>query len=197
MKKIFLTLIATSVLLFSFTSIVKTNYKVDIDNSKINWKGFKPGGSHNGTINVSNGNFIIEGKKIVGGEFTIEMNSIVDLDMDADSEYNAKLVGHLKSEDFFDVKKYPNGTFHITGTEKKEGKTLILGELTLKDKTNSVAFLADVKIENGKLSLKSESFMVDRSKYGITYKSKSFFNDLKDKFINDDMEISIEVVASK
>ena len=197
MKKIFLILIATSVLLLSFTNIVKTVYKADIKNSKINWKGFKPTGSHNGVISISTGEFILENDKIIGGNFTIDMNSIIDLDMPADNEYNAKLVGHLKSEDFFDVKKHPNGTFHITGSDSKGGKTLIKGDLTLKDKTNSIAFLATVKIEGDQLTFKSETFKIDRSKYDITYKSKSFFNNLKDKFINDDMEISIEVSANK
>lgn len=197
MKKIFLTITAISLVLFSFTTIVKTNYKADINNSKINWKGFKPTGSHYGTINISNGNFIVKGDKILEGEFTIDMNSIVDLDMAADNEYNAKLVGHLKSPDFFDAKKYPNGTFNITKSEKKDGKILISGNLTLKDKTNPVSFLADVKIDENGLTLKSETFKVDRSKYDVRYGSKSFFDDLKDKFINDDMEISVEVVANK
>ncbi len=197
MKKIFLTLIVASVLLFSFTTIVKTTYKADIKNSKINWKGFKPTGSHFGSINISNGSFIINDDKIVGGEFTIDMNSIADLDMEADNKYNAKLVGHLKSADFFDVEKFPNGKFQITKTESKDGKTLIYGDLTLKDKTNPVSFLAEVKINENGLTLNSETFKIDRSKFNIQYGSKSFFDDLKDKFINDEMEISIEIVANK
>ncbi|MCF6296942.1 MAG: YceI family protein [Flavobacteriaceae bacterium] len=197
MKKIFLTLIVTSVLLLSFTNIVKTTYKADIKNSKINWKGFKPTGSHNGIISLSSGEFIIENDKIIGGDFTINMNSIIVLDMPANDEYNAKLVDHLKSEDFFDVKKYSTGTFHITGSDSKDSKTLIKGDLTLKGKTNSIAFLATVKTEGDQLTFKSETFKIDRSKYGITYKSKSLFNNLKDKFINDDIEISIEVSTNK
>lgn len=197
MKKILLSVISISFIAFSFTNIKKTNYKVNIETSKINWKGFKPSGSHYGTIDLANGNFVVKNDKISGGEFTIDMHSIVDLDMPADNENNAKLVGHLKSADFFDVEKYPNGSFQIKDTENIDGKTLINGELTLKDITHPVSFLADIKIENGRVTLKSESFKVDRSKWNIRYKSKSFFNDLKDKFIDDDMEISIEVIANK
>jgi polyisoprenoid-binding protein YceI len=197
MKKTILTVITISFIAFSFTNIKKTNYKVNTVISKINWKGFKPTGSHYGTIDLDNGNIIIKNDKITGGEFTINMNSIVDLDMPADNEYNAKLVGHLKSADFFDVEKYPNGSFQIKETENKDGKTLIKGELTLKDISHPVSFLADIKIENGQLTLKSETFKIDRSKWNIRYKSKSFFDDLKDKFIEDDMEISIEVIANK
>lgn len=197
MKKILLAVIAISFLAFSFTNIKKTNYKVNTATSKINWKGFKPTGSHYGTIDLDNGNLLIKNDKIIGGEFTINMNSIVDLDMPADNEYNAKLVSHLKSADFFDVEKYPNGSFQIKETEDKDGKTLIKGELTLKGISHPVSFLADVKIENGQLTLKSETFKIDRSKWNIRYKSKSFFDDLKDKFIEDVMEISIEVIANK
>lgn len=198
MKKAFLTIVVSSVLLLSFTEIVKTKFKADTKNSKINWKGFKPTGSHFGTINISAGDFILDDKNmIVAGEFTIDMSSIVDLDMEADNKYNAKLVGHLKSPDFFDAEKYPNGVFKINKSEKKEGKILISGDLTLKDKTNPVSFIADVNINGDKLTLKSESFMVDRSKFDVRYKSKSFYNDLKDAFVNDDMEISIEVIANK
>ena len=197
MKKTFLTAIAISFLAFSFTNIKKTNYKVNTETSKINWKGFKPTGSHYGTINLDNGNFIVKNDKIIGGEFTINMNSIADLDMPADNEYNAKLVGHLKSADFFNVEKYPYGSFQIKETENRDSKTLIKGELTLKDISHPVSFLADINIENGQLTLKSETFKVDRSKWNIRYKSKSFFDDLKDNFIKDDMEITIEVIANK
>ena len=197
MKKIILAILVVSFTAFSFTIIKKTNYKANIESSKINWKGFKPTGSHYGTINLTDGNFIVNNDKIVGGEFTINMNSIIDLDMPADNEYNAKLVGHLKSEDFFDVAKFPNGSFNIKEVGENDGKTVIKGELTLKGITHPVYFLADVKIDNGQLTFKSETFKVDRSKWNIRYKSKSFFDDLKDKFIDDDMEISIHVIANK
>jgi polyisoprenoid-binding protein YceI len=197
MKKIILAILVVSFTAFSFTIIKKTNYKANIESSKINWKGFKPTGSHYGTINLADGNFIVNNDKIVGGEFTINMNSIIDLDMPADNEYNAKLVGHLKSEDFFDVAKFPNGSFNIKEVENKDGKSIIKGELTLKGITHPVSFLADVKIENGQLTFKSETFKIDRSKWNIRYKSKSFFDDLKDKFIDDEMEISIDVIANK
>jgi polyisoprenoid-binding protein YceI len=197
MNKTILTLAVAILLTFSFTSVKKINYKVDTATSKINWKGFKPTGSHYGTIKLADGNFIVKNEMIAGGQFTINMNSIVDLDMPEDNEYNAKLVAHLKSADFFDVVNYPNGSFEIKATENKDEKTLIKGELTLKGLIHPISFLADVKFENDRLSFKSETFKIDRSKWNIRYKSKSFFDDLKDKFIEDDMEISIELNATK
>ncbi len=124
------------------------------------------------------------------------MNSIIDLDMAADSEYNAKLVGHLKSDDFFGVEKYPVAIFKVTSTEAKGDQTLIKGDLTIKEKAHPVSFLATISMDGNQLTLKSDTFMVDRSKYDIKFKSKSFFSDLGDQFIDDDMELSIHVKAA-
>ncbi|MEN8124142.1 MAG: YceI family protein [Bacteroidota bacterium] len=190
-------LILTLLLLVGFIGFAQTNYKTNTENAILKWKGFKPTGSHYGTINLKDGFFTIKNNKIVGGEFIIEMNSIVNLDLAADNAYNKKLVDHLKSNDFFDVTTYPTAKFIINSSEEKEGKTLIKGKLTLKDKTNPVEFLATVTIDGNKLDFKSDTFKIDRSKWNVTYKSKSFFNDLKDKFIDDEMELTVEVKASK
>jgi len=197
MTKTISKILGLALLFFSLTINSQTIFKADTDNAKINWKGFKPTGEHYGTISLKNGSFTVNNNQITGGEFTIDMNNIICLDLDATSEWNTKLVNHLKSEDFFDAKKYPTATFKITSTEKKGDKTLVKGNLTIKNKSNPVEFLAMVNVENNKLVFDSETFKVDRSKWDIKYKSKSFFNDLADKFIYDDMEISIKVNAKK
>lgn len=187
----------STLMLFSTLLVVgQDQYKADTESSLINWKGFKPTGKHYGTVKVKSGSFTIENRKIVAGEFEIDMNSIIDLDMAADSEYNAKLVGHLKSDDFFGVEKYPVAIFKVTSTEAKGDQTLIKGDLTIKEKTHPVSFLATISMDGNQLTLKSDTFMVDRSKYDIKFKSKSFFSDLGDQFIDDDMELSIHVKAA-
>lgn len=190
--------ISLALILFSFAIHAQNEFKANTSNSKINWKGFKPTGEHYGTIMITDSHFKVNNNnQIVGGEFNINMNSIVDLDMAADNKYNAKLVKHLKSDDFFGVEKHPIAKFKITEVDVKGDKTLIKGNLTIKEITNPVSFLASVNITNNKLTLKSDNFKIDRSKWNIKYKSKSFFKNLADKFIYDDMEISIEVEANK
>ena len=187
----------STLLLFSTLLVVgQDQYKADTESSLINWKGFKPTGEHYGTVKVKSGSFTIENKKIVAGEFEIDMNSIIDLDMAADSEYNAKLVGHLKSDDFFGVEKYPVAIFKVTSTEAKGDQTLIKGDLTIKEKTHPVSFLATVSLDANLLTVKSEKFKIDRSTYDIKFKSKSFFSDLGDQFIDDNMELSVHVKAA-
>ena len=170
---------------------------VDVENSSISWKGFKPTGEHFGAISISKGFLEINQNKLIGGAFVFDMNSIVDLDMPADNKYNAKLIGHLKSEDFFDVAKYPTAKFKITAVSKKDGKLSISGDLTIKDVTKNITFFASLSIANGISTLTSDVFTVNRADYNVRYGSKSFFNDLKDKFINDEFEISFKVVSKK
>ncbi|MBT8273978.1 MAG: YceI family protein [Bacteroidia bacterium] len=172
-------------------------YVANSDASMIEWKGFKPTGTHNGSIKIENGVMTLNDGKIESGTFLIDMNSIVDLDMPADNEMNGKLVGHLKSADFFDVEKYPNAAFEVTGFEDKDGKMMLSGNLKLKEKQNNVTFPVTVSTDGDQLTLTSETFTIDRSKWDVKYGSKSFFDDLGDKFINDDIELKITLKAKK
>ena len=172
-------------------------YIANATESSIEWTGFKPTGKHNGTINVESGVFTVNNGKIESGSFLIDMNSIVDLDIPADDENNAKLVGHLKSADFFDVEKFPNAAFEVTGFEEKDGKSLLSGNLTLKEKKNNVTFPVTVNSGEDSFTMTSEVFTIDRSKWDVKYGSKSFFDNLGDKFINDDIELKIMVKANK
>ena len=103
----------------TFLTMAQVKFNADTDNSVLNWKGFKPTGDHYGTVTIKKGFFTVKDEQVVSGEFEIDMTSIIDLDMDADSEYNTKLVNHLKSEDFFSVEKYPVASFKIIKKEKK------------------------------------------------------------------------------
>lgn len=169
---------------------------VDLAASELTWKGFKPTGSHNGTVALQDADLLVENGEIKGGEFVVDMSSIKVLDIPADNDGNGKLKGHLTSADFFDVAKYPTAKFVITNVAAKEGNTVhVTGNLTVKDVTKSITIPAMLTSENGVTTLKSEKFMVDRADFNVKYGSKSFFDDLKDKFINDDMEMSFTVVT--
>lgn len=171
--------------------LASEKYAVDTASSTIHWQGFKPAGSHNGTIAIENGIINTSNGSISGGSFLISMNSLKD------SENDAKLENHLKSGDFFDVEKYPNAAFEITGIEKTEGKTMLSGNLTIKDIKNNITFPVTVTNGNDVVTLSSETFSIDRTKWDIKFKSKSFFDELEDKFINDDIEIKVSVTANK
>lgn len=166
---------------------------VDLTTSILNWKGTKPTGAHNGTVAIKNGDLLVEEGVLKGGEFVIDLTSIKVLDIPADNEGNGKLVGHLTSADFFDVATYPTSKFVITNVEDKGDKVHVTGNLTLKDVTKSITIPATVNTAAGVTTFKSEKFMVNRADFNIKYGSKSFFDNLKDKFIDDNMELSFVV----
>jgi len=166
---------------------------VDTANSEITWKGTKPTGAHNGVILLKEGSLLIENGTLTGGEFVIDMSSIKNLDIPADNDGNAKLVGHLTSADFFDVATYPTSKFVITNVEEKEDKLHVTGNLTIKDVTKSITIPAMLSKEGDTTIFKSETFNVDRADFNVKYASKSFFDNLKDKFIDDMMELSFTV----
>jgi len=183
-------------------------YQVAVDGSLLDWEGYKPTGKHHGTIKISSGELMVKDGNLVGGEFVIDMNSIVNIDLE-DAEYNAKLVGHLKSADFFDVPTYPTAKFVITevkaadstqiNLEKAKGKIVpthtITGNLTLKATTKSITFNAMVSANGDNFEAQTNQFFIDRSEWAVKYGSRKFFNDLKDKFINDEMGIGIKLLA--
>ena len=172
-------------------------FVANVGSSTIEWKGFKPTGTHSGTIAISNGIVTLNDGNIHSGTFLIDMNSIVNTDMPAEDEGNAKIVGHLKSADFFDVAKFPSAAFEVTGSEVKNGKTMLSGNLNLKGVKNNITFPVSVSQNGDMLTLSSEAFTIDRSKWNVQYGSKSFFDNLGDKFINDDIELKITVKAKK
>lgn len=172
-------------------------YKTNTENSTIEWKGFKPTGTHNGTIAIKEGKLDINDGVIESGHFTIDMNAIVVLDIPMEDEGNAKLKGHLTSADFFNVEVHPTATFEVTGMKTVEGKSMLSGNLTMKEKTNNISIPVTTEIKDDTVTLTSETFTIDRSKWNVEYGSKSFFDNLGDKFINDDIELKVTLTASK
>ncbi len=163
--------------------------------SKIHWKGFKPGGGHHGTLSLKEGTVNLKNGALVGGRFVIDMNTIVDEDLTGES--NQKLVGHLKSADFFDVAQYPVSEFVITSLLPggNEPTQEITGNLTMKGVTKSIGFVAEISVNNGKFMASTSAFTVDRTQWGVNYGSKNIFKNLADSFINDEMEIQIQIVG--
>ena len=177
-------------------AITDGTYTAAVDTSVLNWKGYKPTGSHNGTVAIKTGNLIVADGKLTGGDFTFDMNSIVVEDIPADDEFNAKLVNHLKDGDFFDVANNPTASFKIV--EVVSGETMLVkGDLTIKGITKAIEFPVTLTQTETGVELVGDVFKIDRTEFNIQYKSQKFFDDLKDKFINDEFEISFKVNATK
>ncbi|TYA57531.1 YceI family protein [Formosa maritima] len=176
---------------------VSTKYIVNTDGSTIMWTGHKPTGSHNGTISLESGVLTMNNDVLESGTFLINMNSINVMDIPVEDEKHAKLTGHLKSPDFFDVEKFPASAFEVTGIVTTEGKTMLSGNLKMKDTINNITIPVTITKNGDTLDITSETFTIDRSKWNVQYGSKSFFDNLGDKFINDDIELQIKVTSTK
>ncbi len=172
------------------------NYNVDISSSNIIWKGYKVTGEHTGTVKLKSGNLQFTDGNLSGGSFTVDMNSITCADLEG--EYAGKLVGHLKSDDFFGAAKYPTAKFEITRAipQDTKGNYKIIGNLTIKETTKETKFFANLVEKDGKVTATGK-LTIDRSEYNVRYGSGSFFDNLGDKTIYDEFDLNITIVAKK
>lgn len=192
MKKIILGFsVLLSVALFSF-KVNSAETVNDDSQSSIKWVGKKVTGQHEGTIDFKSVeiNYDSDGD-LVGMSFVVDMNSIKCTDLDG--EYGDKLVGHLKSEDFFGVSKYSEASFIATKVvNQKDGNYMITGDIKIKEKTESITFEADLK-KDGMMVTGNANVILDRSKFDVRYGSGSFFDGLGDNMIYDDFELEISI----
>jgi len=194
-----LSIAALTLVTFLFVAFVApppvTKFKADVKSSTLLWIGKKVTGEHKGTIGITSGELIAEGKTIKSGSFEIDVNSLTVTDL-TDKSYNEKLVTHLKSDDFFGVTKYPKANFAIISVTPNSGdQYLVKGDLTIKGKTNPIEFPATITFSDKQVTAKAK-IVVNRAKYDIRYGSKSFFDNLGDKVIYDDFDLDLNLVAT-
>ena len=190
MKLLNIVLFATVVTTLTSFILKDPEYKIDAQKSKITWVGKKVTGQHNGTVNLSEGNFTTKGKKITGGSFSIDMTSLKDVDA------NERLERHLKSDDFFSSEKFPKSAFVISKIESKgNDQYVVRGNLTIKGITNEIEFPAAIQMGNNQINATAK-ITVDRTKFDIKFRSGNFFENLGDKAIEDNFELNVELVGN-
>ena len=198
MKTILLTIFVASTFLTAFVNPKPETYKVSVEDSKLIWTGERVKYGHSGTVNVLSGELILDKKTLKGGTFAIDMTSIQDKDLE-DEKRNGRLTGHLKSADFFDVEKFPLANFVITKAKQDKvdkGTYEVTGDLTVKGVTAPVTFKAE--IENLGETIQAKGLVVfDRTVYNVKYGSGSFFDELGDKAIGDEISLQVELVANQ
>ena len=191
-KKILFSLVLS---FFTINSFSQEMVEVNTDASRLMWTGSKLTSSHQGEIKLKSGALEIKDGKLVGGTFVIDMTSITCTDLKP-QEGGDKLVKHLKAEDFFGVDKHPESQLKITkavSVNKDDYK--IIADLTIKEITHSIAFSANVRIDNDAF-LATSIIKFDRTKWDIKYKSSSFF-DVGDKMILDEIELKLFLLSEK
>jgi len=169
----------------------QTEIQIDASKSVIKWSGanlFKYN-KHFGTVQFKSGEIAFKNDSIVGGQFIIGMNTIIN----TDGKYNEMLVDHLKGEDFFDTKNYPNAKLEITKVTYIDSVQLdINANLTIKNRTQKIKYKTVFESYEDKLIMKSK-FIIDRTRWNINFKSQSLFSTLKNRAISDAIEFDVIV----
>ena len=163
-------------------------YTINPDQSIIVWTGREVTTSkHFGNIYFASGQFEVKSGLISSGEFVVDMTTIDNQDLP--EERRPRLEAHLKSDDFFSVESHPTALLSILSSESvAEGKWLVSGELTIKTFTHPVEFEMLNSNDGWKANL-----VFDRSKYEVKFRSGTFFENLGDKLIYDDIELAINL----
>jgi polyisoprenoid-binding protein YceI len=171
----------------AITITPKNDKEINTKNSSVSWKGNKVTGSHEGTIMIKSGFLKFNKNKLIGGEFQIDMTSLVCTDLSG--EYKGKLEGHLKSDDFFGVTKFPTSILKIKEVKhKKENIYECTADITIKGKTEIITFNANLNKDSAVAKIK-----IDRTKFDVKYGSGSFFDGLGDNMIYDEFDLNINL----
>ena len=187
-----------SVLLLSATISAQAPLTVDATASKVVWTGTQITGPHSGTINVADGQVEWSTEGLAGATMTLDMSSIKNTDMK--EELAAKLEGHLKSADFFNAAEFKTATFQTTDVSKIDGAEsgkpnyTVTGDLTIKGITKPITF--DVLAwRDGKTDRVAGNAVFNRAHYDVRHGSASFFNDIGDKMIEDNVELTFDLTS--
>lgn len=164
-------------------------FKIVSTQSNIDWVGKKVTGTHNGTIAVKEGELILNDGELSSGKIIVDVASIKILDI-TDPATNAQFFGHLASDDFFSTEKYPEATLAITSVSGNH----VEGNLTIKGITHPIGFDVAVNVNGNQLTAAGK-LVIDRTKYGIKFRSGNFFKDLGDTLIYNDFELNVSITA--
>jgi polyisoprenoid-binding protein YceI len=168
-------------------------YRFDRKTSMIHWTGRKIAGEHSGSIKIRSGVFTMTGGTIIGGEIVVEMGTIQSGDLKGEDKTN--LEGHLRSDDFFGTKEHPTATFALHSSKMAaNGGVEVSGTLTIKGESQPAKAL--LHFAGGEAVVATVKMIFDRTDFGIRYGSGSFFDDLGDQTINDEVALKMLLVES-
>ena len=169
---------------------------INVDSSVIKWTGRKVTGEHSGTLNLSDGFVIWNGKSIAGGKITFDMTSIQNTDIES-PKWKEKLEKHLMAEDFFFVDSFPNAIleikYHHQIVDDKTGQTnQIIADLTIRGITHEINFPINISHTESNFYVEG-SIDIDRTLFNIKYNSGTFFEELGDRMIYDDFTVQFSL----
>ncbi len=173
--------------------------RINTHQSGLDWLGKKILGQHNGTVRLKSGQVELKDGKPVTGRFEVDMQSILVSDIE-DPKDNQKLSGHLKSDDFFGASLFPVTVVDLTKFEPiveaapDEPNYTVTGNVSIKGISQPVTFPATIDLSDGTATAKAV-VTLDRTKFNVRYGSKKFFDNLGDKVISDNFDVTVNLVG--
>ena len=173
----------------SDVAVQDTALSFNLENSNIKWIGRElTSKTHYGSLKLTQADLVIVDSKITSGEFTVDMTSLSVEDLEGKSK--ERLEGHLSSDDFFSIEKFQTASLKILDSNSLEnGSFNVNGELTIKDITHPIEFTI-TKIGDNNYNA---NLTFDRSKYDVKFRSGTFFENLGDKLILDDINLDVNL----
>ena len=160
---------------------------IPVTAATIEWKAYKIAYERWGTIELESGELDFEDGILTGGNFVVDMTTIKVTSLEGGKKAN--LEKHLRSDDFFGVKQYPNATMVITAVEKNSDGYNVTGDFTIKGQTHPVIFPMSI---DGNMAI--AKVKIDRSKYNVRYGSDSFFDNLGNRAIYNEFDLNVELI---
>jgi rhodanese-related sulfurtransferase/polyisoprenoid-binding protein YceI len=177
-------------------------YRIDIDNSRLEWIGRSLNNRHIGQLTVLEGELVIIAGAPSTGCLIIDMHSLANFDLQ-DANYRDLLIRHLKSDDFFAVDRFPTASIRMIGWETHPDvfpevpSGIVTGELTIKDISRPVRFPAIVAPQADRSIKIHAAFDIDRTLWGVLYGSCKYFERLGMHLVHDVMSVELFAVARK
>jgi rhodanese-related sulfurtransferase len=181
--------------------ITDGRHDIDLKESFIEWSGRNLLNRHHGRIGFRSGSLTIGQGRLSGGEFVIELKQIVCFTLQG-TDLHDVLIRHLKSDDFFDVERFPEARFLIRQAKHIEGATAghpnleITGELYLKDVSAPITFLATAGVTSDGKGAAQAVLSFDRTQWKVIYGSARFFHRLGMHLVNDLIDLDIRIVTA-
>ncbi len=176
-------------------------FKTLKEGSVVKWMGSHLAGvgAHHGVVTIKEGEVVVNNNKIDNAKFIIDMTSIHTFDYEKGTEDYGKLVGHLGSDDFFDVAKFATASFDLTEIEPIEGEynSKVTGNLTILGQERSITFDADISVSDNEIIIKSQPFTIDRTQWGVEYNKEGTVDLNPDFIISNEITFTIEATVLK
>ncbi len=155
--------------------------------SELGFEGSKVTGSHVGGFEKFTGSFQVdvENKKLVENG-----RHVVEIDMTSTWSDNDRLTGHLKSDDFFDVEKFPTATFVLNKAVETDTGYELSGTLDFHGVKKAISFPATAEVADDERSVNVKAeFAINRMDFGVEFPGKP------DDLIREEVVIRFDVTG--